>query len=68
MADIKDISQVIHSALAEIGVNGELTVNMDGEHIEEPLGRNGDAMAVKIDIAEQLTERAPMHLWDNQAI
>jgi hypothetical protein len=68
MADIKDVSQVIQSALAEIGVSGDLAINMGGEHIEKPLGRAGDAMDVKVDIAEQLTERAPMHLWDNQAI
>ena len=31
MADIKDMSQVIHSALEEIGVSFELNVRVDGD-------------------------------------
>jgi cell division ATPase FtsA len=68
MADIKDVSQVLQSALAEIGVSGDLAVEMDGEQIERPLGHAGDALAVKVVIEDKLDERAPMHLWDNRAV
>lgn len=39
MADIKDISASIASALDEAGVNGTLDVKMDGKHIVAPLGQ-----------------------------
>jgi hypothetical protein len=68
MADIKDVSQVIQSALAEIGVSGDLAVDMGGEHVEKLLGQAGDELAVTVMIEDKLDDRAPMHLWDNRAV
>jgi hypothetical protein len=69
MADIKDVSNVIQSALAEIGINGELQVDMEGDHVAKPIGHAaGDEMAVKVVIADKLDDRVPMHLPDPQTV
>ena len=38
MADIKDVSAAVQSALIEIGVDGKLHVEMDGEQQDQPVG------------------------------
>ena len=38
MADIKDLSDVIQSALTEIGVDGKLHIEMDGEQRDKLVG------------------------------
>lgn len=49
MADIKDNSTSIASALNEVGVNGTLDVEGDGEHVVIPLGEpNEDDIALKV--------------------
>jgi hypothetical protein len=49
MADIKDISTSIASALNEVGVNGTLDVEGDGEHVVIPLGEpTEDDVALKV--------------------
>jgi hypothetical protein len=69
MADIKDESNVIQATLAEIGVNGELDVDMGGEHVAKPIGHPaGDEMAVKVVIADKLDGPVPMHLSDGRSI
>jgi hypothetical protein len=54
MADIKDVSQAIHSALAEIGVNGDLKVQMESDCIEAPVGHpSGDDLAIEVIVSEK---------------
>ena len=59
MADIKDMSQAIHSALEEIGVTGELNVHMDGNQavatIEQP---GGDDLEVSIEVHDLNHDKA----------
>ena len=53
MADIKDVSEAIHSALSEIGVNGELDVKMEGDRVAAPIGHpTGDDIAVSVTVSE----------------
>lgn len=49
MADIKDISRAIESALLEIGVNGTLDVSENGEAVAVVVGQpTGDDVAVTV--------------------
>ncbi|WP_242154189.1 hypothetical protein [Sphingomonas sp. BAUL-RG-20F-R05-02] len=51
MADIKDMSRAIHSALQEIGVTGELNVHMDGDQAVASIGQpGGDDVEVLVEI------------------
>lgn len=51
MADIKDVSTVIASALREVNVNGTLDVEMDGESKVVELGQlSGEAVEVAVTI------------------
>jgi hypothetical protein len=38
MADAKDVAAVVQSALDEIGVTGDLQVDMDGQEAKKTLG------------------------------
>ena len=59
MADIKDVSQVIHSALEEIGVTGELRVLMDGGQAGASIGNRGsDDLDVLVEVHDLGTEEA----------
>ena len=40
MADIKDVSAAVQSALIEIGVDGKLHVEMDGQQQDRPVGED----------------------------
>ena len=40
MADIKDVSRAIHSALEEIGVSGHLNVEMNGNQSVAVVGES----------------------------
>jgi hypothetical protein len=49
MADIKDISDSITSALTEIGVHGSVDVHMDGDKAHASIGQpSGDDIDVAI--------------------
>ena len=48
MADIKDISSVIASALGEVNVSGKLDVTMDGEERVVAIGDKGDQVTVTV--------------------
>lgn len=51
MADIKDVSTVIASALSEVSVNGTLDVEMDGDSKIVKLGPlSGEAVAVVVTV------------------
>lgn len=51
MADIKDMSTVIASALAEVSVNGTLDVEMDGDSKVVSLGSlSGEAVEVVVTV------------------
>jgi hypothetical protein len=62
MADIKDISTTIASALDEVGLTGKLDVDMDGKHAVAPVGDvTGHPVKVRVEVidaepAEPLTE------------
>ena len=57
MADIKDVSHVIQTALSEIGVNGELKVAMDGAEVAKPIGHpTGDDVEVVVVVADKAAE------------
>lgn len=58
MADIKDVSRAIHSALEEIGVSGKLDVEMNGDHTVAPVGEpSGDELDVQVVIHDELEVR-----------
>ena len=51
MADIKDITTVLASALAEASVNGTLDVKMEGDNKITPLGElDGEGVEVIVTV------------------
>ncbi len=59
MADIKDVSRAIHSALEEIGVSGKLDVEMNGNHAVVPLGEpTGDGLDVQVVVHDEDVRQA----------
>jgi hypothetical protein len=59
MADIKDVSQAIHSALEEIGVHGDLKVQTETDCIEAPIGHpTGDDLAIEVIVSDKDAEPA----------
>jgi len=53
MADIKDVSRAIQTALTEIGVNGELKVEMQGGFVAKPVGHpTGDDVEIAVMVAD----------------
>jgi hypothetical protein len=56
MADIKDISASIASALDEAGVNGTVDIEMDGEHVAASVGHPTED---DVDLAVVVTPRGP---------
>ena len=58
MADIKDVSTVIASALSEVSINGTLDVEMDGNSKVVELGAlSGEAVEVTVTV--KLIEHEP---------
>ena len=50
MADIKDVTAVIASALAEVNVSGELDVQMDGRQAVQVLDAMGEPVKVVVSV------------------
>lgn len=57
MADIKDVSAVIASALDEVSVAGTLDVSMDGSHTLGAVGHsNGDEVEITVVVKPIVTK------------
>ncbi|WP_260597792.1 hypothetical protein [Sphingomonas endolithica] len=53
MADVKDVSRAVQAALEEIGVNGKLNVQMDGDEATASVGHpTGDDVDVSVTVSE----------------
>jgi ethanolamine utilization protein EutQ (cupin superfamily) len=53
MADIKDVSTTIESALNEVGLTGKLNVDMDGKHVVAPVGDvTGHPVEVHVEVVD----------------
>ena len=50
MADIKDVSTVIASALEEVSLSGKLDVHMDGHQKVVAIGDKGEQVEVKVQV------------------